>query len=139
MHDFHVRKIWKDFPKKVALRFCLERTAGLFLGSWGLFSLLSISVTISWFINTPGQFTPHSYVFLVAQMSNSLFYALNDEVLVGRDLAGTSYNCITQQKKSWMSLENAQNAGQRHNHWVCLSSGHSTGSPGQGGACRGQS
>ena len=30
MHDFHVRKIWKDFMKKVALRFCLERTAEFF-------------------------------------------------------------------------------------------------------------
>ena len=28
MHDFHVGKIWKDFPKKVALRFCLEGRAG---------------------------------------------------------------------------------------------------------------
>lgn len=29
MHDSHVGKIWKDFPKKVAIRFYLEGRAGL--------------------------------------------------------------------------------------------------------------
>ena len=38
-------------------------------------------------------------------MSNSLFYALSDEVLVGRDLGSTSYNCIAQQIKAGWALK----------------------------------
>ena len=36
MHDFHVRKICKDFTKKAALRFCSERTVCYFITDSGL-------------------------------------------------------------------------------------------------------
>lgn len=58
-------------------------------------------------VNTPGQTTTPSYVSCCGvQMSNLWHPSLNDDVLVGRDLGGISYTCMTYQKKWVECLKN---------------------------------